>query len=149
MPVRVEFRISQFGGDSFLEPFGNEVLKPLSFIVNFLKRIIENLIEKGFDQTMMSQDFKRAAPSCRGQSDSAMFFVLDIWFCSRSELLQHVCDGSWRDLQPLGEGSTRDITLFRAAKAKNRLQVIINGFGVGVHLTIGRHGFFHLTLGSF
>ena len=131
--------MSEFRGDAFLEPLGNEMFKPLSLLVNFFDRVIEDLIKKRFDQPMMAQDFKRTTPPLRRQSNTATLFVFDIRRLIRSELLQHVGNRCWRDSKALCKSRARNASLFRSAEAKNRLQIVVHGFGIGIDLTIGRH----------
>src|SRR5579862_3678752 len=144
MPVGIEFRMAKLRGDAFLEPFGDEMFKPFSLLMNFFHRIIENLVEIGLDQPMMAEYFQCAAPSFRRQSNTAPLFVFHIRWSSRSELLQHVRDRCGRDSQTLSEGSTRNGLPFRTTEGKDRLQVVVHGLSIDVHLAIRGHGVFSI-----
>ena len=56
MAMRVPFRVSQLGGDSILEPLGDEMLKPLCLFVYLIPVVIKNVVQKGFDQSVMPYD---------------------------------------------------------------------------------------------
>lgn len=55
MPVRIELRLTQLCRNALFESFRNEMFKALGFLVNLFQRIVEHLIEKCFNQAMMSQ----------------------------------------------------------------------------------------------
>lgn len=111
------------------------MLQPFGFFVNLFDRVIENLVEKGFDQPMMTQDLKSAALSFGSQSHSAVLFVFHVRLRSRSQLLQHIGHGCWRHVQSLSERSTRNGVLFWSAEGEDRLKVVVDRFSIVVHLT--------------
>jgi len=57
MPVGIVFRMPQLCSNALLEPLGDEMLKTLSLFMNFLHWVIQDFVEKGLDQPMMSQYF--------------------------------------------------------------------------------------------
>ena len=60
MPMRINGRVPELGGDALLKPFRDEVFQSLRLFMNLFQRIIEHFIEKGLDQPMMTQDFESA-----------------------------------------------------------------------------------------
>ena len=54
MPVRVRFGVSQFGRDPVLQPLRDEMFQTLRFFVNLVPRIIENVVEESFQETVVA-----------------------------------------------------------------------------------------------
>ena len=59
----VELRVSEFGGNAFLETLGYEVLQAFGFVVKFLDGVIQNLVEKSLDQSVMTNNLEGASLS--------------------------------------------------------------------------------------
>jgi len=146
MPMRVELWPSQLGIDALLKAFGDEVFKSLSLLVHFLQWVVENLIEKRFYQPMVTKDLKRAELSPKRQANSAMLFVFDVRHWNASELLQHVCYRCGRDSQARRKSRARYTSFFTSAEGKDRLEVVIDRFRVGIHLALGRHSYDRCSL---
>jgi len=53
MPVWISFRIPQFRGDPVFKRLGDEVLQPFRFIVNLVPRIVQEIVEETFQQTVV------------------------------------------------------------------------------------------------
>lgn len=54
MSVGVEFRVSENCSDTVFKLLGNEMFKPLSLFVNLVPRILEDLVQEQFQETMVS-----------------------------------------------------------------------------------------------
>ena len=61
--VGVEFGMAEFGGDALLEALGDEMLEALGFRVDFFDGVIEQFVEEGFDEAVVAEDLKGAAPA--------------------------------------------------------------------------------------
>ena len=58
MTVRIELCVAQLCGDALLEPFRDEMFKALRLFVNLFERVVQDFVEKGFDETMMAKHLK-------------------------------------------------------------------------------------------
>lgn len=56
--VRVDLRISELGRDPFFKLFRNKVLQAFGFVVHFIHRVVENFVQKSFDEPVMSHNFQ-------------------------------------------------------------------------------------------
>ena len=63
MAVRIGFGIAQFGRDTILQLFGNEMLQTLGFFVNLFPRVIENIVKEPFQKAMVPHDLQCALPA--------------------------------------------------------------------------------------
>jgi hypothetical protein len=46
MPMRIEFRIPEYGRDPLLKLLRNEVLQPLCLFMNFIPGILEDIMKE-------------------------------------------------------------------------------------------------------
>jgi len=90
MAMGIELRISEFGGNAFLEPLRNKVFEPLCLFMHFFDRIVEHLIKKGLDEPVVTQHFQSALHSNLRKQHPAMPLVLDQWLSRGRQLLQHI-----------------------------------------------------------
>ena len=72
MSMRIGFGIAQFGRDTILQLFGNEMLQTLGFFVNFFPRVIENIVKEALQKAMVPHHLQRALPAGRGKANSMM-----------------------------------------------------------------------------
>jgi hypothetical protein len=77
MSMRVKLGVTKFGRDPFLETLRDEVLQAFRLIVQFFYGIVQNLIKKSLDQTMVAHDFESPFSAKPGKSDPVMPFILD------------------------------------------------------------------------
>jgi hypothetical protein len=77
MAVGIYLRIAQLGGNPIFQLLGNEVLQSLRFFVNFIPRIVKDIVQKTLQQPVMPKDFQRPFPAVTVQKDTMMLFVLD------------------------------------------------------------------------
>jgi len=68
--VRVGFRIAQFGRDTILQFFRNEMLQTLGFFVNLLPRVIKHIVKEPLEKAMMPHDLQRPLSAGRGKANS-------------------------------------------------------------------------------
>jgi hypothetical protein len=64
MPVRIELRMVQLCGHSFLEALRDEMLQPFRFIMDFIPRVSKDLMQKRLDQAVMS-DYLKGTRGCK------------------------------------------------------------------------------------
>ena len=64
MSVRIELWMAQLCCNSRFKSFGDEVLKTFRFVMHFVPGIIEDLMQKCFDQAMMLHDLKSSLSPC-------------------------------------------------------------------------------------
>src|ERR1700740_3029527 len=103
MPMGIEFRMSELRPDALLETLGDKMFKPLSLLVNFLDRVIEDFIEKRFDEPVMPKDLQSATLSMRREPHPATLLVCNVGRLIGGELLQHVGNRRGRDGEVLGQ----------------------------------------------
>ena len=75
MSVRVELRVVQFCGDSFLKSLRDEVLQPFRLVMDFIPGISKNLMQERLDQPVMPDNLKSALGSGLRQSNPMMLFI--------------------------------------------------------------------------
>ena len=87
----VELRIAQFSGNAFLEALGYEVFQAFGFIMQFLNGVVQYLVEKGLDQSMVPNDLKSAFSASSRKADTIVSLIVDKSRLDRCQLLDHVC----------------------------------------------------------
>ena len=63
MAVGIELWVTELCGNAFFEPLRDEMFQALSFVVDLFERVLQDFVEKCFDQTMMAQHLKRSPPT--------------------------------------------------------------------------------------
>ena len=61
--VRVELGMTELGGDALLEALGDEVFEAFGFEMDFVPRVVEDLVEEGLEEAVMSDDLEGSLPS--------------------------------------------------------------------------------------
>lgn len=97
----IELWVPKFISDAFLEALRDEVLQAFGFIVNLVDGIVENLIEKGLNQSMVADNLQRASLASAGETNPIMSLVIDKWWRGSCELLDHACHGRRCDSKSL------------------------------------------------
>ncbi len=82
--------MTELSGDALFEALGDEVFKPLSFLVDFVPRVVEHLVKEGLNETMMADDLKSALLSGLGELDAVVLLVRYERCLLSCELLEHV-----------------------------------------------------------
>jgi len=92
MPMRINRRISEFGGDPCLKTLGDEVFQALGLLMHFFERVVEHLIKKCLDQSVVAHHFQSPPLACGGEQYAMMTLIFDKRRQARSQFLQHVRD---------------------------------------------------------
>src|SRR5271168_454614 len=100
MSVRVCFGIAEFGGNPILEFFGDEMLQTLGLFMDFVPRIIENVVQEAFEQPVVANHFQSASPAGWRKTHTVVLFVTHEGGALPGELLQHSGYGSGADSEP-------------------------------------------------
>jgi hypothetical protein len=77
MAMRVGVGIAQLGRDTVLQALGNEVLQPFGFFMNFVPWIIQDIMEKSFQEPVMAKDLECTMLARCRQKRATMLFVLN------------------------------------------------------------------------
>ena len=78
--VGIDPRITQPRGDAIFQAFRNVVFQALGFLMHLVPGVIEDVMEKTLEQTVVADHLEGATPSGRAESYSAMLFVGDEGF---------------------------------------------------------------------
>ena len=100
--VRIVGRMAQEFGDSRLEFFADVMLEFFGLAVNVLEGVAEGLVQVGFEQPMVADQFERDASPGRGQTGTVVRFVFDQ--TQFGQAFEHFGDTAGFDLEPVGEG---------------------------------------------
>src|SRR5580658_8881825 len=106
------------------------MLQTLGLFMHLLNRIIEHFIQKCLDEPVMTHYFECSFLSREGKKYATMPLIFDEWRRACGELLQHVCNGGWRNVQPASERIACHLVLFRPAQSQYCLEVVVHGFAV-------------------
>jgi hypothetical protein len=72
--VRIELWVTQFRGNAFFKSLRDEMFQAFRFFVNLFQRVLQDFVEKCFDQAMMAQHLKRS-PSARQPTGELLYAV--------------------------------------------------------------------------
>ena len=75
MPVRIDFRIAENGGNAVFKTLGDEVFQPLGLLMHFVPGILQNVMQEEFEQAVMADEFPGAAFSGRRESDTLVLLI--------------------------------------------------------------------------
>src|SRR6266700_3071166 len=114
--MRIGFRVSQFRSDPVFELLRDEMLQPFGLIVNFVPRVVEEIMEETLEQTVVAKNLQSAHLPGRCQTHAVMLFVLHKTWLLRSQLLQHSSNGCGADTEMLCDCVARDTLLFRSGQ---------------------------------
>jgi hypothetical protein len=137
MPMRIEFRIPEYGRDPLLKLLRNEVLQPLCFFMNFIPGILEDIMKEQFDEPVMPDKLPGPPSACRSEPDTAMFLVLDQKRLPGGKLLKHLRNRSGPNAKMRRQIVASYGFVLRTVQGKDRLEVIVDRFrlrgSVGLH----------------
>ena len=75
MPMRIDLRIAENRGNSIFKPLRDEVLQPLRFFMHFVPGVLQNVVKKQLQQTVMSDQFPRPAFAGRAEPDASVLLI--------------------------------------------------------------------------
>ena len=75
MPVRIDLRIAEDRRDPIFKSFRDEVLQPFCLFMHFIPRVLQNVVKKQFQQTMVPDQFPRPPFASRSEPDTSVFFI--------------------------------------------------------------------------
>jgi hypothetical protein len=64
MSVRIKLWSPGLCVNTLFKAFGDEMLQPLGLVMDFLDRVVEHLLKRGLQKSMMAQDLQRPRPAC-------------------------------------------------------------------------------------
>lgn len=116
------------------------MFEALGLLVDLVPRVVEDFVEEGFEEAMVTNDFEGALAAGLGEMDSAMLLVGDERGLEGGELLQHIGDGGGRDGEmgcDLGGGN---LALGTAAELEDGLEIVVDGLAAGGWDALGGGG---------
>lgn len=128
MSVRVDFRVAQDSGDAILKTLRDEVFQPLCLLVHLVPGVLQDIVKKEFEQSVMADEFPCAALSGCREPNAPVLLIHDESWPLRSEPLKHSGDRRSLDFESLGKGLCCDPQFLRAAQFEDRFEVIVDGF---------------------
>ena len=75
MPVRVDFRIAEDRRNPIFESLRDEVFQSFCFLVHFVPGVLQNVVKKQFQQTVVPDQFPRPPFASRSEPDTSVFFI--------------------------------------------------------------------------
>ena len=121
----VDVGITQLGGYAVFQPLGNEVLEPLGFLVNFIPRIVQEIVKESFQEPMVTHNFQRTVPPGWREEHTVMFLIVDPSGFVAGQLLKHSGYRGCSDAEPLRKSVAGDPLFFWSAQFEYCLQVIV------------------------
>ena len=87
--MRIDLRIAQDCCHAIFKSFRDEVFQPFRLIVYLIPGILQNVMEKQFQQTMVPHQFPCPPLASRRQLDPSMFLIQNQRGSLHRQLLQH------------------------------------------------------------
>ena len=101
MSVRADLRIAEDRDEPLFDALGDRVLEPARFVVHFVPRHAEHVLQKHFGQPVAAHDAHRDAQALLGERRLAARLVREV--AVGGQLLEHAGDRRRRDAQIGGE----------------------------------------------
>jgi len=89
VPMRVDFGIAENGGYSIFKTLGDEVFQSLGLLVYFVPRILQNVMQEEFQETVMPHQFPRPPFPRRSKPDTPVLLVRNEGGPLRCKSLKH------------------------------------------------------------
>lgn len=128
MPMRIDLRIAEDCRDAIFKSFGDEVLQPFCLFMHLVPGVLQHVMQKQFQQTVVPDQLPRPAFAGRSEPDTVMFFIQNQGRMMRCELLKHSGHRRSTNSKPLGQGIRRYARVLRPAQLENGLKVVVNRF---------------------
>ena len=122
----VGLRIPQLCRNPVFQPFRNEVLQPFSLFVYFIPWEVEYVMQKAFQQSVVTQDFQCSMFSRRGQNCAMMLFITHKSRLQPRQPLKHARYRRRSYTQPFSQSIARNPLFSRSAEFQEGFQVIVN-----------------------
>ena len=104
MTMRVDLGISEDRRDAIFEAFRDEVLEPFGLLMHFIPGVLEYIMKKQFQETMMPHELPCPLLAGGCEACSSMFLILDESWALGRQFLKHAGHRWGPDAEPLGEG---------------------------------------------
>lgn len=106
------------------------MFQPFGLVVNFVPRVVEEVMEETLQQAVVAKDLQGAPlPGCR-QTHAVVLFVSYKRGLLRRELLEHSSNGCGADAKMPRERVAGHPFLFRPGQFQDRFQIVVHGFRV-------------------
>jgi len=115
MAMRINFGIAEEGCHPVFKALRNEMLQSLGLLVDLVPGILQYLVQKQFQKTVVPHKFPRAPLPGLGQADTPMFFIYDQPWPMGRELLQHAGYGGRSNAKAFGKHVARHSRLGSSA----------------------------------
>ena len=115
MSVRICVGITQLGGNAVLKPFGDEMLQAFRLFMDFVPGIIENVMQKAFEQPVVANHFQSASPAGSRKAYPVVLFITHEGRMLPRQLLEHSGYGSRAYSEPFRKSIARHTGVFSAA----------------------------------
>ena len=106
------------------------MLQTLGLFMDFVPRIIENVVQEAFEQPVMANHFQSASSAGWRKTHTVVLFITHEGGALAGELLKHSRNGSGAYSEPFRQRITRYPVVSRAAQLKNGLEIVVDGFTV-------------------
>lgn len=73
--MRIDLGIAEDCRDPIFKPFGDEVLEPFGLFMHLVPGVLQHVMKKQFQQTVVPNQFPRPPSAGRSEPDSAVFFI--------------------------------------------------------------------------
>ena len=94
MSVRICFGITQLGRNTILKLFGDEMLQSFRLFMDFVPGIIENVMQKAFEQPVVANHFQSAFSAGSRKAYPVLLFITHGGGALPRQLLEHSRYGS-------------------------------------------------------
>ena len=121
MPVWIDLRVSQDGCHTIFEPLGNEVFQALGFLVHFVPGVLQDVVQKQFEQSVMPDQLPCASFAGSREPHSVVFLVKNHGRALRRQPLQHSRNRGSTNAEPTGERICGHGRVFRPAQLEDAL----------------------------
>jgi hypothetical protein len=122
--VRIVGRVSELGGDQFLELVGEDVLEHLSLVVDAIPGHAQALHQIQLEQPVMADHLQRDQLTGLGQGDPTVGLVSHE--PELAQALDHARGGRRRDAEALGERVGTDGPIAAVLERVDRLAVVLD-----------------------
>lgn len=135
----IDLGVAQFRGNAIFKPLGNKVFEPFGFVVNFVPRISQHIVEESLQEPVVTKNFESPPVSRSRQENPMMFFIFDKERLLPRELLEHSGNGCRTDPETLGQRVAGHAFFFWSTQLQDGFQIIVDRFRVRWQMVSRRH----------